>query len=291
MAINVYRDTNCTTDAAAAYELYRCLKLNGYTDTAWSNGTTRVAGAGPSSASDLSATNSYWIVRFSTNGRWFTVKRTAANNWLVEYTSADGTMANGTGTTPDRDGTLTKIWLYASQIYPSTSTTTTKTHTVVNNANGSFAFFIRRSPNVGGSTDACAAIFLDIYTPGPWVSNPDPAMGAAVFSNGNTAGSVLGSGAINGWDRKGLAGAIYRTNCIFDIPTNVMGSSTSDPTGQDVDYELRYTNVGTMFGVASILRGLQPYRNPIIGIDSGGNLTRAAFGAVTVANDGVALGT
>jgi hypothetical protein len=290
MSVSVYRDISCLTDAETAFELWTRLTSNGYVASSWSNGTTRVAGAGPASASDLSATNSYWVVRFSTNGRWVTVKRSAANNWLVEYTSADGTMAGGNGTTPDRDATLTKIWLNSTQIYPSSGVTATKLHTVVNNANGSFACIGRRTPNVGGSTDACFIVFLDIYTPGPWSSNPDPAMGGAIFNNNNTAASTL-MGNVSGWYAKGLGGASYKTNNLVDNPGNTLGSATADPAGQDIDYEIRWTNATTpvIYGISSIFRGLQPYRNPIVGIDSGGTLTRAAFGGLTVLNDGVAL--
>jgi len=289
MAVNVYRDISCSTDADAAYEIWLRLTSNGYVASSWSNGTTRVAGAGPASASDLSATNSYWVVRFSTNGRWITLKRTAANTWLVEYTTADGTMAGGNGTTPDRDATLTKIWLNSAQIYPSSGVTATKLHTVVNNVTGSFACWGRRTPNVGGNTDGCFAVFLDIYTPGPWTANPDPAMGAAAFNNNNTVTYTIMAN-VQGWYAKGLSGASFKTNNVMDNPGGVNGNSTADPTGQDIEYEVRWTNsVPVIYGVSSIFRALQPYRNPIVGIDSGAVLNRAAFGGITVANDGVAL--
>lgn len=296
MTVNVYRDTACTVDADAAYELWLRLTSNGYVASSWSDGTTRTAGAGPSSASDLSASNSYWVVRYSTNGRWITVKRTAANNWLVEYTSADGTMAGGNGTTPDRDATYTKIWLSSAQFYPSTGTTTTKAHTVVDSSTGSFVMFLRRSPNVGGSTDGCSIIFLDVVTPLTWGANPDPAIGSATFSNSNVVTGVCltgTNGATYGWYKKGISGASYIGTWFLENPGNVNGNATTDPSGSDLNLSVRWvsTSAVTILGVSTIFNALNPYRNPTVGIDAGSTLSRAAFGGVSVLNDGVALGS
>ena len=46
-----------------------------------------------------------------------------------------------------------------------------------------------------------------------------------------------------------------------------------------------------MLGKSALFRLLQPYRAPTTGMDGATNFARAAFGPVTVPNDGVALGS
>jgi len=44
-----------------------------------------------------------------------------------------------------------------------------------------------------------------------------------------------------------------------------------------------------VLGTSTLFKLLQPFRSPITGVDAGATLNRAAFGQVSVANDGVAL--
>jgi hypothetical protein len=44
-----------------------------------------------------------------------------------------------------------------------------------------------------------------------------------------------------------------------------------------------------VLGTSTLFKLLQPGRTPVVGVDSGGTLTWAAFWTVAVPNDGVAL--
>ncbi len=44
-----------------------------------------------------------------------------------------------------------------------------------------------------------------------------------------------------------------------------------------------------VLGTSTLFKLLQPFRSPTTGVDAGATLNRAAFGQVSVANDGVAL--
>ena len=60
MTMQISRDIACTSGHEAAYALYTALVAHGWTAVAWSDGTTRAAGAGPASAANLSAASAWF---------------------------------------------------------------------------------------------------------------------------------------------------------------------------------------------------------------------------------------
>lgn len=77
----------------------------------------------------------------------------------------------------------------------------------------------------------------------------------------------------------------------LENPGGVAGGA-ADPSGTDTEYEARWIYWGGfVLGKSALFRLLQPYRAPTTGMDGATNFARAAFGPVTVPNDGVALGS
>lgn len=296
MTMHVYRDTSCASLSEAAFELYTRLVAHGWAAVAWSDGTTRTAGAGPASAANLSAANAWFVVQHTATGRKFSYKRdaSAATSCQFQHTDASALSA-GNSTTPDAHATYTKTFLGSQQWYPSTGTTTTKAHTVVDDATASFVMLLRRSPFVGGS--ACSYVSFDQVTPLTWAANPEPLVASARFRDGNDApetGLFSSNTGNTGWSRRGLSGEGWSgTQWYLENPANVAGSAVVDPSGSDVEYEVRwcYVDVAFIMGRSTLYRALQPYRSPTTGLDGSGNFSRAAFGRMTVPNDGAALGS
>ena len=164
-----------------------------------------------------------------------------------------------------------------------------KVQFVVDDAAFNFKVMSRRTPFVGGSKDACGIIGLEIVTPLTWGANPDPVIATLTFDNAdNAAATLFGWYASVAWYKRGLGGAAY-TSVSLENPGAVCGSATADPGGVDQEPDLRWVFAVGILGTSTMFKGLQPFRSPIVGIDAGATLDRAAFGGVTVANDGVAL--
>ena len=297
MTMQISRDIACTSGHEAAYALYTALVANGWAAVAWSDGTTRTAGAGPASAANLSAASAWFVVQHVATGRKFSYKRDAstATSCQFQYTDGAVSLSAGNASTPDNHATYTKAFFASQQWYPVSGTTTTKAHLVVDDASASFVMLLRRSPFVGGS--ACSYVSFDQVTPLTWAANPEPLVASARFRDNNDApetGLFSPNTGNTGWHRRGLSGEVWSgTQWSLENPANVAGSAVVDPSGSDVEYEVRWCYVSVMFllGRSTLYRALQPYRSPTTGLDGSGNYTRAAFGGVSVPNDGSALGS
>lgn len=296
MANVIYRDIACANGHEFFYAVLSRLLLNGWTNVAWSSGSARTGAAGPSASTDLNAANAWWIVQHTTSGRKLHIKRRAdSNTWDIQVTPGGYALTTGTSTTPDNNATYTKLIANNAQRYPSAGTTTTKLHLVVDNVSGAFTARFRRTPNVGGNSASCGILAFSVFTDLQWSTNPDPCVYTTVFDDSNNAEANLFSiySFNSAWFRLGISGEGWATNVFLENPGSVCGSATSSPGGTDQLYELRWvcTSLPGPFGKDPLHRGLQPYRNPTVGVDSGGTLTWAAAGSIAVPNDGVALGS
>ena len=56
-------------------------------------------------------------------------------------------------------------------------------------------------------------------------------------------------------------------------------------------FDARWYAGANVLGTSTLFKLLQPGRTPVVGVDSGGTLTYAAFWTVAVPNDGDALGS
>ena len=296
MTMQISRDIACTSGHEAAYALYTALVAHGWTAVAWSNGTagTRTAGAGPASAANLSAASAWYVVQHTATGRKFSYKRDAstATSCQFQYTDGAVSLSAGNASTPDNHATYTQTFFTSGQWYPVSGTTTTKAHLVVDDASASFVMLLRRTPYADG--DCCAYVGMETVTPLTWAANPDPHVVFARYNNSNTAGA--GPLAIYGgnlaWYKRGISGESWTWNQWYlENPGGVAGGA-ADPSGTDTEYEARWTySGGFVLGKSALFRLLQPYRAPTTGMDGATNFARAAFGPVTVPNDGVALGS
>lgn len=293
MTVNVYRDTSISTGHAALFELYTRLISNGWAAVAWSDGTTRTGSAGPASAAALNATSAWFVVNHTASSRKFSAKRGAdSNTWEFRYTDGSVSLSAGNATTPDNHASYTQTVFPNGQWYPS-SNPNCLAHVVVDDASSSFVMFLRRTPFPGGTTAACSHVFMDALTSPVWAANPDPVVIGANFADANTSPANLIAASNRAWFKRNVGGETWVTSWALENPGNVFGHGTSDAGGIDVEYEARWVSTGTagVLGKSRIFRGLQPYRTPIVGLDSGATLNRACFGQVTVANDGTALGS
>lgn len=292
MTITAYRDIAASNGHTAAYELAARLLLNGWTTYAKSDGTTRTTSVDLTSAAELNASGAFVIMVHTVTGLKYGMQRKAdSNTWTHQVTEGGQALSGGNATTMDSNATYTKTLLSNSQWYPSTGTTTTKLHIVCDSATASFAIFVRRTPFVGGSTSACAYAFVDYVTPATWSANPQPWVAGAIFANGDTAPASLIGGNSSGWYKRGGSGETWSGSWVLENPGSVAGSATTDPSGSDCEFETRWanTNVVEVRGKSVLFRLVQPYRTPTGGMDGGASFARAAFGQVTVANDGTAL--
>jgi hypothetical protein len=296
MANIIYRDIACANGHEYHYAILSRLLLNGWTTVAWSNGSTRTAGASPAAATDLNAANAWWVIQHTMSGRKLHIKRRAdSNTWDIQVTPGGYALTTGTSTTPDNNASYTKFICNNRQSYPSTGTTATKLHLVVSDSSAAFQSRLRRTPFVGGSTASCTILNFGVFTDVQWSSNPDPCVYTSIFDDANNADANLftTSNYSFAWVRLGIAGEAWVGNVFFENPGTCCGSGTSSPGGTDQLYELRWctTSLPGPLGKATQLWGLQPYRAPTTGVDSGGTLTHAAFGYDAIPNDGVALGS
>lgn len=299
MTMQISRDIACASGHEAAYALYTALVANGWAAVAWSDGTTRStgagpAGAGPASAANLSAASAWFVVQHVATGRKFSYKRDAstATSCQFQYTDGAVSLSAGNASTPDNHATYTKAFFTSGQWYPVSGTTTTKAHIVVDDASASFVMLLRRTPYAGG--DCCAYVGMETVSALTWAANPDPHVVFAQYNNSNTAGAgpLTIYGGNLAWYKRGISGESWTWNQWYlENPGGVAGGA-ADPSGTDTEYETRWTySGGFVLGKSALFRLLQPYRAPTTGMDGATNFARAAFGPVTVPNDGVALGS
>ena len=291
MTLNVYRDIAASNGHTQAYELVTRLDSNGWDPVSYSDGTTRTAtGAAVPSAATLNASSAYVVLTHTSTGMKLGLQRKAdSNTWTIQVTEGGVSLTGGNATTMESHATYTKTILGNYLIYPSTGTTTLKLHIVVDDASPSFVLFGRRTPFVGGSTSACTMIFLDYVTPLTWSANPQPWVAFASYSSGDTVAAGLTGNNSQGWYKRGISGEGFSTSWALENPGTVAGSGTSDPSGSDVEFEARWVGSNMVLGKSTLFKLVQPYRTPTGGMDSGTSFARAAFGQVTVANDGTAL--
>lgn len=294
MADIIYRDIDCSNGHEYHYAVLSRLLLNGWTTASSSDGTTRTTNA-PGSASTLNNTNAWWLVQHTSSGRKLAVKRRADSNTWDHYVTAGGyALSTGNATTPDNNSTYTKTISNNAQRYPSSATTTTKLHLVISDSSVSFVAILRRSPFVGGNTDGCSVLAFNAVTDVQWPSNPDPCIYSSFYRDDNLVGvNFLGTSSYSfGWFRLGIAGESWSSAWFLENPGGALGGNVA-PTGIDQLYEVRWCNSGLPgpLGKSTMIKGIQPYRTPTVGVDSGGELNYAAFGQIVLPNDGIALGS
>ncbi len=299
MATVIYRDLACASGQEFVFKIFSRLVSNGYQSISWSDGTTRTgSGAAPAAASDLSASDSWWVIKHSTSNRHYTVKNTSSGvNWIMSYTPYNKSISAGDATTPDNHASYTKN-LIDNQKYPNSGTTDIKLHLVIDSVTGTFYAFGRRTPFVGGDTAACIVMFSEIFTPLTWPDDPEPVVTGFHFNDNNNAQSgIVDSCPFNRfgkWRRYGISGETWENGTIlFSSLFSAAGNTTLNPSGQDVLYDADYgdSNMPGPIGKSSMLKMINPYRSPIVGVDSGGELNWAAFGQFAIPNDGIALGS
>lgn len=292
MANVVYRDVAASDGHTVIYEILSKAVLNGWTTVASSDGTTRTTSA-PGSASTLNNTNAWWLIQHTGSGRKLGMQRKAdSNTFTIQVTPGSRSLTTGNATTMDSNATYTKTIRSDAQCYPTASTTTTKIHIVVSDSSCGLHVNLRRSPYVG-SNDCCFILHIEEFTDLTWSSNPDPCAYIAIWRDDNIASSYMfaAGGGTSIWYKMGLAGEAWGTLTQFENPGSICGSGTAAPSGVDQLVELRWVDVYkvVVWGKSNLIRGLQPYRAPTVGIDSGGTLNWAAMGWFAVPNDGVAL--
>lgn len=301
MAIVVYRDISVSSIEQGVYEIGTKLLLNGFESISWSDGTTRTGGgAAPAAASDISATNAWWIIKHTSSGRHFNFVNTdsTTKTWKIGYTPYNKTLSAGDATTPDSHASYTK-YLNNEQKYPTSGTTNCKIHLVINNSIGAFVASFRRTP-YSSNTFSCSLLIFDVFpTPQYWSSDPEPVFLSWYFSNTDVAENYFFYGLtvynrIGRWKRYGISGESWVVSDLgYFSMFNSAGSATASPSGNDIIYDAMFgdQNVPTYIGISTIVKILQPARYPTTGIDSGAVLNWAAFGPLAYPNDGIALGS
>jgi len=307
MTLQVYRDITAADGCEAIAKLIFQLVADGFSYVAHSTGSggARLTSL-PATAADLTAdlrtAHSAWVV-VSRGGRsWSWQRGTEVNPdyraWRFEYT-ASGALTAGSATAPDRrSGTSQYVsGPFFRLAFPGSGTGVTAVnnamlcHFVVDDAGPTFFAGYRRTPLPGGSVSLAGYHFCDELVNPVWAGNTDPIVCGGGGADTNVfAAELIALNYNNTWRAHGLGGATW-TLVALENPGSVAGNATSDPGGIDVEYEARWYSTEVIYGTSRIFRLLQPYRTPIVGIDSGATLNRAAFGQVTVPNDGTALGT
>ena len=307
MTIQKYRDIACADGAAAVAELVFKLTANGFTYVAHSTGSGGARSATqPATAADLATAlrtaHSAWVCVSRGTRAWSWQRSTGINPdyraWRMEYT-ASGALTAGSATAPDRNASTSQYVggnsFRTSMPGSSTGGTTVndamKAHIVVDDAGPSFALITRRTPLPVGNVGAAGIIACDALTSLVWSGNTDPVVCSNVGVDNNTADTQLVSTSYNGtWTRYGLGGAAWTTPSL-ENPGSVAGNASSDQGGNDVLFDARWLSGTNVLGTSTLFKLLQPGRTPVVGVDSGGTLTYAAFWTVAVPNDGVALGS
>ena len=293
----IYRDIACTDGCEVIAKIASRMVLNGWSYVAYSTGAARIAGTPASEAAlitALSTGSGAWVL-LSRGSRAVAFKRTtsATHTWDCRYTCT-GSLSGGNATTPDNNANTQILnWGVGVQVFPSTGTLTMKAHIVVEDSDvGVFASW-RRSPWPGGSNSGNGYFVIETVIPATWAANPDPVAVGFYGADGNTgiAGLLSGNNNCYAWYKRGLSGEAFNAGGV-ENPASVMGSATADPSGSDVEHEVRWVFSGPfILGKSALLKGLQPFISPIVGLDSGGTLNRACFGQISCVNNGTALGS
>ena len=298
MALNDYRDISAADGCAAIAELVFRLVANGFTYVAHSTGSGGARSASiPATAADLATAlrtqHSSWVCVSRGSRSWSWHRSTTANpdytSWKYEYT-ATGALSAGSATAPDRNASTSQYVSgnFFRAAFPSAAM---KCHIVVDDAGPTFFAGFRRTPLPGGNVALCGVYFCDQLENPTWAGNTDP-----IVCGGGGAGTDVFEAQLvtinynNAWYKHLISGATWAL-VLLENPGSVAGHATSDAGGIDVEYAARWVSQGSVYGTSRIFRLLQPYRTPVVGIDSGATLNRAAFGNVTVPNDGTALGS
>ncbi len=293
MAIVIYRDIACANGHEAIYAILSRMVLNGWTTVASSDGTTRGTSA-PGSAATLNNSNAWWLLNHTASGRKLGIQRKAdSNTWTIQVTPPGKALSTGSASTMDSNASYTKSQLSNTQMYPSTGTTNTKLHLVIDDATANWIALLRRTPHPGTTYDACTILGGSEYTDQGWPANGDPYVTTFYFDDSNRVGAAPFLAGVRNysWLRFGVSGEAWNGSTALESPGGGCGHTTTSPSGTDLLLELRWTNTSLpgVLGTAPLIRGLQPYREPTVGVDSGGTLNWAAFGPIAVPNDGIAL--
>jgi hypothetical protein len=239
----------------------------------------------------------------SRSGRAWSWQRSTGVNpdyraWKFEYT-ASGSLTAGSATAPDRNASTSQ---YVSgnnfrTTMPGTGTGGTavndamKAHIVVDDAGPSFALLVRRTPLPVGNVGAAGIIACDALVSPVWSGNTDPvALVNAGVDNNTADAQMVSTSYSHAWIKYGLGGAAW-TPAGLENPGTVAGNTSSDQGGNDVLFDARWYAGTNVLGTSTLFKLLQPGRTPVVGVDSGGTLTYAAFWTVAVPNDGTALGS
>lgn len=305
MTLQITRDLACADGAAAIAAMVFALTANGFTYVAHSTGSGGARSASqPATAADLATAlrtaHSAWVCVSRGTRSWSWQRSTGANPdyraWKMEYT-ASGALTAGSATAPDRNASTSQYVggnsFRTSMPGSSTGATTVndamKVHIVVDDAGPSFALLTRRTPLPVGNVGAAGIIACDALVSPVWSGNTDPVACVNAGLDGNTADQQMVATTYNGaWIRYGLGGASW-TTAQLENPGSVAGNANSDQGGNDVLFDARWTMSNNVLGTSTLFKLLQPGRTPVVGVDSGGTLTWAAFWTVAVPNDGVAL--
>jgi hypothetical protein len=305
MPLQISRDVACADGAAAIAALVFALTANGFTYVAHSTGSGGARSASqPATAADLATAlrtaHSAWVCVSRGTRSWSWQRSTGVNPdyraWKMEYT-ASGALTAGSATAPDRNASTSQYVggnsFRTSMPGSSTGGTTVndamKVHIVVDDAGPSFALLTRRTPLPVGNVGAAGIIACDALVSPVWSGNTDPVACVNAGLDGNTADQQMVATTYNGaWIRYGLGGASW-TTAQLENPGSVAGNANSDQGGNDVLFDARWTVSNNVLGTSTLFKLLQPGRTPVVGVDSGGTLTWAAFWTVAVPNDGVAL--
>jgi hypothetical protein len=305
MALIVYRDIACVDGAAAWAETVFRVTNNGFGYLGHGTGNlgTRI-GTRPATAADLATAlrtaHSAWS-GFTRGTRAWTLQRSTGVNpdyraWKHDYT-ASGALTTGSGTAPDRNSSTSQYvsgnFFRTSMAGSSTGGTTVneamKLHVIVDDAGPSWLAIMRRTPFPVGNVGACGIIGCDALVNPVWPGNTDPVVLINAGLDNNAAHSELvGPGYNNAWIKYGLSGSSF-TGAALHNPGNIAGSGTADQGGSDILVDAQWVCGGNLLGTSTLFQLLQPGRTPVVGVDLGATLNRAAFWNVAVLNDGVAL--
>lgn len=305
MPLQITRDLACADGAAAIAALVFALTANGFAYVAHGTGSGGARSASqPANAADLATAlrtgHSAWVC-VSRGGRAWSWQRSTGVNpdyraWRMEYT-ASGALTAGSATAPDRNastsqyvsGNSFRTTMPGSSAGGTTVNDAMKCHIIVDDAGPSFALITRRTPLPVGNVGAAGIIACDALVNPVWSGNTDPVVCVNAGLDSNTADGQMVATTYNGaWIRYGLGGSSWATPSL-ENPGAVAGNANSDQGGNDVLFDARWISGANVLGTSTLFKLLQPGRTPVVGVDSGGTLTHAAFWTVAVPNNGVAL--
>jgi hypothetical protein len=307
MTLQISRDVACADGCAAIAELVFELTANGFTYVAHSTGSGGARSASqPATAADLATAlrtaHSAWVCVSRGTRAWSWQRSTGVNPdyraWKMEYT-ASGSLTAGSATAPDRNsstsqyvsGNSFRTTMPGSSTGGTTVNDAMKCHIIVDDAGPTFALITRRTPLPVGNVGAAGIIACDALVNPVWSGNTDPVALVNAGLDGNTADNALiGTTYNHAWIKYGLGGAAW-TAAGLENPASVAGNANTDQGGNDVLFDARWYAGTNVLGTSTLFKLLQPGRTPVVGVDSGGTLTYAAFWTVAVPNDGVALGS